>query len=199
MSKAKLNGAVKRRGASEVNASKTSSSDYNSPLKLLKAVPPKRKRASRTSTPANHAKNSRHIRSVPHLRPPTAHNLVSNARRAAHLSSYRSKRPVSIMDVVLNAQVPNTRLDIEDLQDAIEECQRTALSIPASDVDELLANMFVPGRYEARQAFLAEGVQDLSEEFTPNEIYRVSAERSTVTWEPSLDSESSDDNLSTAS
>lgn len=195
-SKAKVNGTNKRKGVNGTRTAKVAGSDRNILVASLKAVPPKRSRASRTSTPARNGRSPRHGRSVPQLRPTSSYELVSNARAAAHSSSHRFNRHVSIMDVVLDAQGPNRRLDIEDLRDAIEECHRVALSIPASDEDELLANMFVPGRYEARQAFLAEDVQDLAEDFTPKEIYQVSAERSTATWEPSLDSESSDDNLS---
>ena len=77
----------------------------------------------------------------------------------------------------------------EDLQDAIEECYRVALSAPASEIDHVLADMLIPGRYEARQAALDDRPQVIPEEFTANEIYRVSAERSTATWEPSLNAE----------
>ncbi|KAI0089053.1 hypothetical protein BDY19DRAFT_122579 [Irpex rosettiformis] len=195
-SNAKLNGATKRRGVSKTYPSKAAESDHKPLVASLKAVPQKRKRVSRTSSPTHPARTPRHSRSVPPIRSSATRDLVNNARAAAHTSSDRTNRPVSIMDVVLDAQVPNKRLDIEDLQDAIEECHRVALSIPASDVDELLADMFVPGRIEARQAFLAQDVEDLATEITPNEIYRISAERSTATWEPCLDSELSDDSPS---
>jgi hypothetical protein len=117
------------------------------------------------------------------------------------------------MDVVLDAQRPNTRLDIDDLQDAIEECcsrqgrgvssvgSSGTLVFAASDVDDDLGNMFVPGWHEARLAYLAEDVCEPSDDVTPNEIYTVSAVRSTASWDSCLDSEleSSDGMASTES
>lgn len=100
-------------------------------------------------------------------------------------------RPISIMDVVLGAQAPNTRLYVEDLRDAIDECHRVALSFPASEDDDLLADRFVPGRYEARQATLSQAVLREPEVLEANEIYQVSAERSTASWSPLLDSDDS--------
>lgn len=160
----------------------------------------KAKRTREPRTPANdsripnqHKRPSFRVSSAqPRLT--ATQDIVRRARAAAAALRPGSARArESIMDVVLNAQAPNTRVYVEDLQDAIDECYRAALYVPASEVDDVLADMFVPGRYAARQAALADAVQVIPEEFTANEIYRVSAERSTVTWEPSLDS---DDNAS---
>lgn len=156
------------------------------------------KRSRDARKPANDA--ATHKRRRASSRPPqpplsATQELVRRARAAAAAatgthSAARGGRD-SIMDVVLGAQAPNTRLHVEDLQDAIEECYRAALAVPTCGADAALADMFVPGRYAARQAAPADAVLAAPEEFTPNEIYRVSAERSTVAWEPELDSDDS--------
>lgn len=90
------------------------------------------------------------------------------------------------MDVILDAQAPTARLDADDLLDAIEECQRIALARPSAE-DDLLADMFVPGRYEARQVAFWQDVT-AALEHSPKSMYHVSAERSTATWDTASDS-----------
>lgn len=111
---------------------------------------------------------------------------IRRARAAAECSGRGRGRHVSIMDVVLDAQAPTARLDADDLLDAIEQHQRAALARPSAE-DDLLADMFVPGRYEARQrALWREAAAAL--EYWPKSLYHVSAERTTAAWDAASDS-----------
>ena len=87
------------------------------------------------------------------------------------------------MDVILNAQ---ERLDADDLMDAVEQYRRIACGQPSAE-DDVLADMLVPGRYEARQAaFWRELAAAAQIDYSPKSIYHVSAERSTAMWDGSL-------------
>ncbi|KAI0346856.1 hypothetical protein BDW22DRAFT_464410 [Trametopsis cervina] len=193
------NGVTKRKVPR--NTHSTSASSWNALVTTTLIKPTTVRRKAALVNDANKLKhrrgNSKTTRRKPQARISPAQELVLKARAAAAHSSgvHGSHRPVSVMDVVLNAQTPNRRLDVEDLRDAIDECHRIALSFPASDEDDVLANMFVPGRVEARQAFLAEDVGAVLDEFSPRGIYQVSAERSTAAWDPSLDSAPDDHSI----
>jgi hypothetical protein len=101
-------------------------------------------------------------------------------------------RRVAIMDVILDSRA---RLDLDDLRDAIAQCQRNVLGRPSPE-DDSLADMFVPGRYEARQAaFWEDAIADALVDYSPNSIYNVSAERSTACWGTSLDSDGSSEHI----
>lgn len=131
---------------------------------------------------------STHKRTQPQ-EPPTRER-IQRARAAADLTSMGRGKQVSIMDVILDSQAPTARLDAEDLIDAIEQYQCIAFARPSAE-DDLLADMFVPGRYEARQAAFWQDVRDALE-YSPKSIYHVSAERSTAAWDTASDSGSSE-------
>ncbi|EKM59296.1 uncharacterized protein PHACADRAFT_169821 [Phanerochaete carnosa HHB-10118-sp] len=137
-------------------------------------------------TNASASSRSSHRRREAQAQKPPTHERIRRARAAADLSSLGCGKDVSIMDVILDAQAPTARLDADDLLDAIEQCQRTALARPSAE-DDVLADMFVPGRYEARQiAFWQDVTAAL--EYAPKSLYRLSAERSTAAWDTASDS-----------
>ena len=113
---------------------------------------------------------------------------IHRARATAELSKGRGGKQVSIMDVILDAQQPTAGLDADDLMDAMEQYQRIAFARPSAE-DDFLADMFVPGRYEARQEALWRDIAAAQMDYSPKSIYHVSAERSTATWDASLDSD----------
>lgn len=94
------------------------------------------------------------------------------------------------MDVILDSQEPTAGLDADDLMDAMEQYQRIVFGRPSAE-DDVLADMFVPGRYEARQEASYREIAAAQADYSPKSIYHVSAERSTALWDASLDSDSS--------
>lgn len=110
---------------------------------------------------------------------------------AARTTTRRDGRRVSIMDVVLDAQPATARLDADDFLDAIEQAQRIALALPSPE-DDWLADLFVPGRYEARQAAFWREVLAPVVEDAPYHLYNVSAERTTASWSAELESSDAD-------
>ncbi|KAI0692270.1 hypothetical protein BC835DRAFT_64041 [Cytidiella melzeri] len=203
----------KRTAKQAVNGSGSGRNKPAASLKATKATTPKRNRTPRKSVSAHDAdkatnNHQRHHQQQSRLGsrhdgmpPQQAQSLIiSNARAAAarQSASDRSKRPVSIMDVVLDAQLPNRRLNIEDLRDAIDD--RMAAFPGASGMDGLLSTLGISDglyHHDDNGELDGSGEELLFQEygrdsFLPNEIYNVSALRSTAAWDPSLGSESSE-------
>ncbi|GJE84338.1 hypothetical protein PsYK624_004140 [Phanerochaete sordida] len=167
-------GATKHRHASRAHVS-----DRGSDATLQRA----RRAAASSGAPGPSARGGGPRRSAPAESAPR--ERIRRARAAAERAAGRGKR-VGIMDVILDAQAPTARLDADDLLDAVEQCQRTALALPSAE-DDLLADMFVPGRYEARHAAFWQDVT-AALEYAPRSLYHVSAERSTAAWDAASDS-----------
>ena len=113
------------------------------------------------------------------------------AQAIADLYSVARGNQVSIMDVVLDSQPvarPDPRTGItEELMDYLEERQRITMHDPSDE--EILQEMFNPWYHGRRQARKWLGTVVTPVDCSSSRIYRVSAERSTVSWDSSLDSE----------
>ncbi|CAL1701275.1 unnamed protein product [Somion occarium] len=119
-------------------------------------------------------------------RPSEAKEILRRARETIRLNSKSPGHPPFLMDTVLNSQAPNTA----NLEELLTEA-----------LDHKLGRSFHPDAahyrndYWTNEPYLWRGVAVEPLDLSPRKIYHVSAERSTASWDSTLDGEDSHDRV----